>query len=82
MDVLAAVRSRSQLHQDAVAPLDWAEVRGEDPALRLEGCAVFVADKAEPADLAATVVRKLSPVASSTAVFPVKLCHRITATST
>ena len=62
--------------------MDRAEVRCEDSALRFEDSAAFVADEAEPADLAAIVVRKLSPVASSTAVFPVKLCHRITATST
>ena len=58
--------------------MDRAEVR----ALRFVAGAVFVADVAEQADLAATVVRKLSPVASRIAVLPVKPCHRITATST
>ena len=70
------------LHQDGTAAVDRPAVRGEDPTFRFFGCAVFVADAAEAADLSAVVVRKLSPVASSTAVLPVKLCHRLTAKST
>ncbi len=52
----------AKLHQDAVAAVDRAEVRGEDPALRFVGGAVVVSDVVEPADLVAIVVRKLSPV--------------------
>ena len=50
--------------------MDGPEVRGEHPALRFEGGTVFVSDEAEPADLSASVVVKLSPVTFRIAVFP------------
>ena len=71
-----------KLHQDGVEAVDRAEVADDDPTLRFEAGAVFVADEAEPADLADAVASKVSPVASRIAVLPVKLCHLITATST